>query len=80
MKPEFWLDEPNGIVRQINGHTFVEYHFNSIQDAQKAKFIMFDFVEKWARKRKKDPLYPETLVAECNKKGINVLYVHAGIR
>lgn len=80
MKPEFWLDEANGIVRQLNGFTCVEYHFGSTPDAQKAKSIMFDYVEKWARKRKKDPLYPDTLIAECNKKGINVLYVHAGTR
>ena len=80
MIPEFWLDEANDVVRQVNGYTAVEYHFASLNDAKKAKKIMFDYVDKWSRKKNKTPLYPETLVKECLKKGISVLHVQAGMR
>lgn len=78
MKPEFWVDETNGIVRQVNGLTTVEYHFSTIAETKKAKTIMYNYVEKWAKKRNRDPLYPEYLVEACLKQGISVLHVRAG--
>lgn len=78
MKPEFWLDETNGTVRQVNGLTAVEYHFFSLKDAKKARTIMYNYVERWAKKKNKEPLYPEHLVQECAKNGINIIHVQAG--
>lgn len=80
MTPELWLDEANGIVRQVNMVTVADYHFSTAEEAKRAHVIMQTYIDRWSRKKKREPLYPENLIQACEKQGIRVLHFHAGTR
>lgn len=74
--PEFWALDNQSTVMQVNNVTRGYYEFLTVEDAKKAQLLMSDYVEKWARKRNREPLYPDTLIRLCEKKGIKVLGFH----
>lgn len=70
--PEFWLDEMNCRVIQVNNLTRVEYYFHSLNDAKRGYDILVNYIDKRSRKRRREPLYPENLANLCISKGIPI--------